>query len=129
MGFEPMCPVKDNTISNRARYDRFDTSPQIHICKYNILYIKSQLPKIINLCIKYRFEGKMLIPHKHKNRFCGFTPLEETAYTHISVRCFTFVILVHKLKYCHFCGIASTRSKLINSCISTVTLCILWSYL
>ena len=27
MGFEPMCPVKDNTISNRARYDHFDTSP------------------------------------------------------------------------------------------------------
>ena len=29
MGFEPMCPVKDNTISNRARYDHFDTSPYI----------------------------------------------------------------------------------------------------
>ena len=27
VGFEPTCPVKDKTISNRSRYDHFDTSP------------------------------------------------------------------------------------------------------
>ena len=27
VGFEPTCPAKDKTISNRSRYDHFDTSP------------------------------------------------------------------------------------------------------
>ena len=44
VGFEPTCPVKDNTISNRARYDRFDTSPYIfpkaRFNKHLILYYK-----------------------------------------------------------------------------------------
>lgn len=29
VGFEPTCPVEDNAISSRARYDCFDTSPFI----------------------------------------------------------------------------------------------------
>ena len=35
VGFEPTCRLPDNTISSRARYDLFDTSPQI----FKILYI------------------------------------------------------------------------------------------
>ena len=27
VGFEPTCRLPDNTISSRARYDLFDTSP------------------------------------------------------------------------------------------------------
>ena len=37
VGFEPTCPVKDNTISNRARYDHFDTSPYAHLIDNNII--------------------------------------------------------------------------------------------
>ena len=34
VGFEPTCPVKDNSISSRARYDHFDTSPYLSQHQY-----------------------------------------------------------------------------------------------
>ena len=32
-GFEPSRPFQDNSISSRARYDRFDTSPRMRCAR------------------------------------------------------------------------------------------------
>ena len=42
VGFEPTCPIKDKTISSRARYDRFDTSPSIFSWQIYDLYIANR---------------------------------------------------------------------------------------
>ncbi len=39
VGFEPTCPAKDKTISNRSRYDHFDTSP----CALNYSIINKKI--------------------------------------------------------------------------------------
>ena len=38
MGFEPTCRLRDNTLSRRARYDHFGTSPQKGVGPYRIAY-------------------------------------------------------------------------------------------
>ena len=43
VGFEPTCPVKDKTISNRSRYDHFDTSPYEILRKNTLEYYAGKL--------------------------------------------------------------------------------------
>ena len=40
VGFEPTCPVKDNSISSRARYDHFDTPPYISLKNSSVINYK-----------------------------------------------------------------------------------------
>ena len=67
VGFEPTCPVKDKTISNRSRYDHFDTSP------YEIL--RKQHAE--TLCRKTARRGflKMHVKVQKSQCLCGLVKL------------------------------------------------------
>ena len=38
VGFEPTCRLPDNLISSQARYDHFDTSPNIKFTRHSLYY-------------------------------------------------------------------------------------------
>ena len=42
-GFEPACRVSGNTISSRARYDHFDTTPCFALILYPIVFIFARI--------------------------------------------------------------------------------------
>ena len=62
MGFEPTCPAKDKTISNRSRYDHFDTSPY-----YSVI-----LPHTFSFCKIYSYFFSKILYFSMKIRIILF---------------------------------------------------------
>ena len=75
VGFEPTCPVKDKTISNRSRYDHFDTSP------YEILRKKHAE----TLCRKTARRGFLKMHGKAQKTQCLCGIVREASFIYASV--------------------------------------------
>lgn len=72
-GFEPSCPLPDNRISSAARYDHFDTFPQIfNTCDKIIVYLTAKCKRKSRLRAKIslKMQSLALLLHTIRRPYC-----------------------------------------------------------